>query len=92
MHFQGIYGLTVLAGLLLMLCGGVTDRLIPLFAVGAFLAFTLSQAGMVAHWSTATRRAGHSSSGGASTAWRMPLGTRHNASYLISLKLILREA
>ena len=29
---------------------GVTDRLIPLFAVGAFLAFTLSQSGMVAHW------------------------------------------
>jgi hypothetical protein len=33
-----------------MLFGGVTDRLIPLFAIGAFLAFTLSQAGMVAHW------------------------------------------
>jgi hypothetical protein len=30
--------------------GGVTDRLIPLYAVGAFLAFTLSQAGMVVHW------------------------------------------
>jgi hypothetical protein len=30
--------------------GGVTDRLIPLFAVGAFMAFTLSQAGMVFHW------------------------------------------
>jgi len=30
--------------------GGVTDRLIPLFAVGAFLAFTLSQTGMVFHW------------------------------------------
>src|SRR5206468_160058 len=29
---------------------GVTDRLIPLFAVGAFTAFTLSQAGMVMHW------------------------------------------
>jgi hypothetical protein len=29
---------------------GVTDRLIPLFAVGAFLAFTLSQSGMVMHW------------------------------------------
>jgi hypothetical protein len=28
----------------------VTDRLIPLYAVGAFLAFTLSQAGMVVHW------------------------------------------
>jgi hypothetical protein len=34
--------------------GGVTDRLIPLYAVGAFLAFTLSQAGMLFHW----RRAG----------------------------------
>jgi hypothetical protein len=30
--------------------GGITDRLIPLFAIGAFLAFTLSQAGMVEHW------------------------------------------
>jgi hypothetical protein len=30
--------------------GGITDRLIPLFAVGAFLAFTLSQAGMAVHW------------------------------------------
>ena len=30
--------------------GGVTDRLIPLYAVGAFLAFTLSQTGMVSHW------------------------------------------
>jgi hypothetical protein len=36
--------------LLLIIFGGVTDRLIPLFAVGAFLAFTLSQAGMVQHW------------------------------------------
>jgi hypothetical protein len=42
--------LTVLAALLLLIFGGVTDRLIPLFAVGAFLAFTLSQAGMVVHW------------------------------------------
>jgi len=30
--------------------GAFTDRLIPLYAVGAFLAFTLSQAGMVMHW------------------------------------------
>jgi len=30
--------------------GSITDRLIPLYAVGAFLAFTLSQAGMVMHW------------------------------------------
>jgi hypothetical protein len=33
-----------------MLFRGVTDRLIPLYAVGAFLAFTLSQSGMVVHW------------------------------------------
>ena len=46
----GISILVVFAGLLLIVFGGVTDRLIPLFAIGAFLAFTLSQAGMVAHW------------------------------------------
>jgi amino acid transporter len=46
----GIYMLTACAALLLIIFGGITDRLIPLFAIGAFLAFTLSQAGMVAHW------------------------------------------
>lgn len=46
----GIYVLAFLSAVLLVIFGGVTDRLIPLFAVGAFLAFTLSQAGMVAHW------------------------------------------
>jgi len=49
-YAEGIYVLTGLAALLLVIFGGVTDRLIPLFAVGAFLAFTLSQAGMVVHW------------------------------------------
>jgi amino acid transporter len=49
-YTQGILSLAVLSGLLLIVFGGVTDRLIPLFAVGAFLAFTLSQAGMVGHW------------------------------------------
>jgi hypothetical protein len=47
---QGVYALALLAGALLIIFGGVTDRLIPLYAVGAFLAFTLSQAGMVVHW------------------------------------------
>jgi amino acid transporter len=46
----GITTLAFLCAALLILFDGVTDRLIPLFAVGAFLAFTLSQAGMVAHW------------------------------------------
>ena len=47
---MGIMVLAGVAGLLLIVFGGVTDRLIPLFAIGAFLAFTLSQAGMVVHW------------------------------------------
>jgi amino acid transporter len=46
----GIVVLAVLAGILLIVFGGVTEGLIPLFAVGALSAFTLSQAGMVAHW------------------------------------------
>jgi amino acid transporter len=49
-YSHGIYVLTLLAAALLIAFQGVTDRLIPLFAVGAFLAFTLSQSGMVAHW------------------------------------------
>jgi amino acid transporter len=49
-YSYGIYVLAGLSALLLIVFGGVTDRLIPLYAVGAFLAFTLSQAGMVAHW------------------------------------------
>jgi amino acid transporter len=49
-YSEGVYVLAVLAAILLVIFGGVTDRLIPLFAIGAFLAFTLSQAGMVAHW------------------------------------------
>lgn len=47
---EGVYALAILTALLLIIFGGVTDRLIPLYAVGAFMAFTLSQAGMVAHW------------------------------------------
>lgn len=46
----GVYALAFLTGVLLIVFRGVTDRLIPLYAVGAFLAFTLSQAGMVVHW------------------------------------------
>jgi amino acid transporter len=50
LYSHGVYALTGLTAVLLILFGGVTDRLIPLFAIGAFLAFTMSQAGMVVHW------------------------------------------
>jgi amino acid transporter len=49
-YTYGIVVLAVLTALLLIAFGGVTDNLIPLYAVGAFLAFTLSQFGMVVHW------------------------------------------
>ena len=55
-YTQGIIVLTVLAGSLLIFFNGVTDKLIPLFAIGAFLAFTLSQAGMLIHWSRSNDR------------------------------------
>jgi amino acid transporter len=60
-YSQGIWVLAVLSAGLLILFGGVTDRLIPLFAIGAFLAFTLSQAGMVAHWKKTRGRGARSS-------------------------------
>src|SRR5580692_5659526 len=47
---HGIYALTGFTALILIAFGGVTDKLIPLYAIGAFMAFTLSQAGMVRHW------------------------------------------
>jgi amino acid transporter len=50
LYSHGIYALTGFTAVILILFGGVTDRLIPLYAIGAFLAFTLSQAGMVVHW------------------------------------------
>ena len=49
-YSQGIFVLAALSAILLILFQGVTDNLIPLFAIGAFLAFSLSQAGMVGHW------------------------------------------
>jgi hypothetical protein len=47
---NGIVLLAVAAGILIVFFNGDTHALIPLFAIGAFLAFTLSQAGMVVHW------------------------------------------
>jgi amino acid transporter len=62
LYSAGVYWLVFLTASLLILFGGVTDRLIPLYAIGAFLAFTLSQAGMVMHWKR---------TGGAGWHWKM---------------------
>ncbi len=63
---HGIYALTGFTALLLIMFGGVTDRLISLYAIGAFLAFTLSQAGMVMHWNRDTEE-----HGGKGRTWHM---------------------
>jgi len=47
---NGVMVLSLVAGVLVVVFGGDVAALIPLFAVGVFLAFTLSQAGMVVHW------------------------------------------
>jgi amino acid transporter len=60
---NGIILLTLVAGLLIVVFDGLTSELIPLYAVGVFTSFTLSQAGMVLHHRR-TRE----------TAWGMKLG------------------
>ncbi len=47
---NGILGLALFASLLLVVYGGDTHALIPLYMIGVFVSFTLSQAGMVVHW------------------------------------------
>jgi hypothetical protein len=47
---NGIISLAIVAALLIWIFGGETSALIPLYAIGVFVCFTLSQAGMVVHW------------------------------------------
>ena len=47
---NGIIILSALAVMLVIVFGGDTNALIPLYAVGVFVSFTLSQSGMVVHW------------------------------------------
>jgi len=46
----GVWTLTITSAALLIFAGGSTDNLIPLFAIGVFIGFTLSQLGLVVHW------------------------------------------
>jgi amino acid transporter len=49
-HRYGITVLAVFAAILLVVAKGDTQALIPVFAIGVFVGFTLSQTGMVRHW------------------------------------------
>jgi amino acid transporter len=57
-HRYGVVVLAIFAAALLAASGGDTQKLVPLFAVGVFIGFTLSQLGMVKHWHEA-RTAGY---------------------------------
>ncbi len=47
---KGILALTAMSGVLLLVVRGNTNSLIPLFAIGVFVGFTLAQSGLVVHW------------------------------------------
>jgi amino acid transporter len=79
-YSQGILVLAALSAGILTVFGGITDNLIPLFAVGAFLAFTLSQAGMVEHW----RRIG-----GAHSGYAMAVNAAGAACTAVTLAVVL---
>jgi amino acid transporter len=83
LYSAGVYWLVFLTGSLLILFGGVTDRLIPLYAIGAFLAFTLSQTGMVMHWKR---------TGGAGWHWKMVVnGVGATATGLTTLVVLVAK-
>ena len=78
----GIVYLAVTAGILLIAFGGITDHLIPLFAIGAFLTFTISQSSMVVHW----LRDGRRSRGG---RWRLYLAINGIGALVTALALAI---
>ncbi|MFI9612508.1 APC family permease [Streptomyces sp. NPDC052023] len=49
-HRHGVLALALVSAALLVLSGGDTNTLVPLFAIGVFVGFTIAQAGMVRHW------------------------------------------
>jgi amino acid transporter len=49
-HRHGVLALTGVSAALLVFSGGDTNTLVPLFAIGVFVGFTLCQVGMVVHW------------------------------------------
>lgn len=75
---NGIVGLSLFAGILLVAYGGDTHSLIPLYMIGVFVSFTLSQAGMVMHW---RRRRG--------VGWRMSAVVNGSGAIVTGVVLIV---
>jgi amino acid transporter len=51
-HRHGVLTLAAVSAVLLLVSGGDTNTLVPLFAIGVFIGFTVAQVGMVLHWRT----------------------------------------
>jgi amino acid transporter len=49
-HRHGVLALALVSAALLVFSGGDTNTLVPLFAIGVFVGFTIAQVGMVRHW------------------------------------------
>ncbi|MEV4443167.1 APC family permease [Streptomyces sp. NPDC049577] len=49
-HRHGVLALAAVSALLLVFSGGDVNTLVPLFAIGVFVGFTICQVGMVVHW------------------------------------------
>jgi amino acid transporter len=76
---NGMVVLGVAASLLLVAFGGDTHRLIPLYMIGVFISFTLSQAGMVMHWRASNERG---------RGWRMALNSVGALATLLALAVV----
>lgn len=82
---NGIITLGILSGLLYWYFRGSTDALIPLYTIGVFLAFTLSQAGMVVHW----RRLARGGDSESSRGWRLSMAMNLTGAVLTTVVLVI---
>jgi amino acid transporter len=82
---NGIITLGILSGLLYWYFRGSTDALIPLYTIGVFLAFTLSQAGMVVRW----RRLAKGGDTEASRGWRVSMAMNLTGAVLTTVVLVI---
>ena len=76
---NGALVLALSAGLLLVIFGGQTHLLIPLYMIGVFVSFTLSQAGMVVHWRHSREKGRH---------WRMAVNAIGAATTCVVLLVV----
>ncbi|HEV1997766.1 MAG TPA: APC family permease, partial [Candidatus Dormibacteraeota bacterium] len=85
---NGIFALGILAGALYAFFRGSTDALIPLYTIGVFLSFTLSQLGMVMRW----RRLSRSEDPEEKRGWRRALAMNLTGAAATSLVLVIATA